>query len=129
MTNLNELKAKIDNYKQAITASGVPEEYMYQPIVLERSEVEALLNSSPGAEGFRIYMSKDTNDPNTDDYRLLLIPCRKVTPQAQGEQVADNQNEAYFEDIVDEKGLMPAYRDLPTCKNPPGCPTTGALLL
>lgn len=97
---------------------GVPEAELFNIVVFDIKNVNALLTRNPTATGLRVYLSKNTADRQKLDYEIIIVPTKDAF---------DQNGNKYFLDMLDEKD-PPANVFISYCRRPPGCPDQGALL-
>jgi hypothetical protein len=116
---LEDLKRRVKNYKTFMYEKyKVPNQELFNIAVFDIKNIQALLEQNPNAEGLRVYLSKNTSNPQVLDYELIVAPAKYEK---------DENGNKYLIDMLDEKDLT-ANLFITYCRRPPGCPDNGALL-
>jgi hypothetical protein len=116
---LQDLKSRVKNYKTfMLNKYGVPEEELFNVVVFDIKNVQALLSRNKTATGLRVYLSKNSSDPNVLDYEIIVVPTKDAV---------DQYGNRYFLDMLNP-GDPDANLFISYCRRPPGCPDNGALL-
>jgi hypothetical protein len=76
---LDALQNQVSNYLDYMqTKTGLQRDSITCTMTLDRALIEEMLSLNQGAEGIRIYLTKDSGDTNKqDDISFLAVPVRR----------------------------------------------------